>query len=433
MFTKNINQLTYNDISEFLDVNKIKANPKLEFIGDFSGTDEAKSDLAKKVSALANTKGGFLILGVDKLNSIIGVNKFIDNIDTLEYLRHSLNETIEPQLEHLSFKSIDIPKISQKFIVVIHINQSTKKPHIVKGLNRYYIRTEGSLKSANHVQIKEMFDSSRSIEDNLSKFVATKNLFDDKSENFGQNENSINLYSDITTKLGNPAPLVIFSLFSKLTQEDEIINIPFLEFKQWMEQHSKGYEPSPGHYLFHPNNKPEMLYNGFVLKNYRNKENYSYLEILNNGCVEAGFSNSFFGVYSDQKSSPSLLNGYISLTFLIAYEMMFLGFAKDLYSFLKYDNEIVFQISLANILGYMPVALNKKYRSGWHGSAPTNRRYTNLKLTHSFNPSNLTEEEIYKIAKNDSEKINRAFGLEQDYCFVNDQLSTDEMIHSFYI
>jgi hypothetical protein len=150
----------------------------------------------------------------------------------------------------------------------------------------------------------------------------------------------------------------------------------------------------------------------------------SYFEVINNGYVEAGFSNSFTTVYSNLVSNLEI---GISLTPLIVYEMMLLGFAQKLYEFAKYYDEVMVQLSFVNVLGVVPWSLNSKYNMATRYEPPSNKQHPNFKLTYRFNPKTLTDTEILQIAMSHSERICRAFGLNGDYCFVDDKLSLSEM------
>ena len=80
--------------------------------------------IAKELSALANTAGGYLLVGVDDDGSIPGVRSektVIDFIDTVcgFYIEPNLN----PDIEVINVKNRDV--------VVIYVDESTNKPHYV--------------------------------------------------------------------------------------------------------------------------------------------------------------------------------------------------------------------------------------------------------------------------------------------------------------
>jgi hypothetical protein len=150
----------------------------------------------------------------------------------------------------------------------------------------------------------------------------------------------------------------------------------------------------------------------------------SYFEVLNNGYVETGFSHSYISVYQDLRQQVQI---GISLTPIVIYEMMLLGFAQKFYEYAKYYDEVMIQLSFINVLDIVPWSLNSKYNMAARYDTPSNKQHPNFKLTYRFNPKTLTDSEILLIAKQHSERMCRAFGLNGDYCFVDDKLSLSEM------
>lgn len=422
MFTKHVSQLDYSDINDLVNVRKEREGYHLDFKGEFSNFDKAKKELSKDISAFANTSGGYLIIGVDKKYNIVGIDKIIQNKAVDEWINQILSSNIEPPVFYFDPKVIELPD-SEKVVVVIHIPESTKKPHIVTEWNKYHVRINDSSKSANHNQIRDMFEFSKNRTDEFIDFMKKKNLLDVDSTDFGVNQNSKLLLSEVPTKLNRPTPIVIFSLFPKYPNEEKI-NLPFYEFQSWFLQNSSGYSPYSSISIFDPFNHDIRL-DGIVLKKVYGNDISSYFEALNNGYVEAGFSNSFIEVNSNKFNST--INAYVTLTPIVVYEMMFLGFAMKFYDLAKYYDEVLLQISFVNTIGYTLCRFNNKYNLGWRDSPPSNKQHNNFKLTYRFNPKTLTEEMINQIAKRHSESICRAFGLEQDFCFFDNNLDIAEM------
>jgi hypothetical protein len=430
MFAKDISQLQYADIDDLVNVRKEREGYSLDYKTSFGNPDKAKKELAKDISAFANTGGGYLIIGVDKDYVISGVDQTIQNRPVDEWINQVLSSNIEPPLFYFDPKTISIPN-SDKVVVVIHVPESTKKPHIVTEWNNYQIRMNDSSKSANHSQIRDMFELSRLRSNEFNHFLMKRNLLNEEDKNFGRNKNVKELLSEVPTKLKRPTPLVVFSLIPKYPNEERI-ELPIVEFHDWLQKHSKGYEPVTWFSLFHGLYEYDLRLDGMIMQNMKGKELSSYFEVLNTGYVEAGFSSTFIQVYSDQRGygQQSVSNGAVALTPIVAYEMMLLWFAKKLYSFIKYNNEVMIQVSFVDTIGFMPSGLHGRYRNGWH-TPPSNKQHNNFKLTYSFNPTTLTDEIVLKIAKHHSVNICRAFGITQDYCFVDDKLDLSEMQHVF--
>jgi len=105
----------------------------LEFKRKFTTTEK----IAKEISALANTKGGYILFGVDDDGTIYGVDSEKSEIDLI--LQASLF-SIDPPIE----VNIEIVELYGKDIVVIYVNESKTKPHKIindnKSNNFTYIR-----------------------------------------------------------------------------------------------------------------------------------------------------------------------------------------------------------------------------------------------------------------------------------------------------
>ena len=228
MFTKHVSQLTYSDIDDSVNVRKEREGYHLDFKGEIGKPDKAKKELAKDISAFANASGGFLIIGVDKKYQIVGIENTIQNKSIDEWINQILNSNIDPQVFYFDPRIIPIPS-SEKVIVVIHIPESTKKPHIVTEWNSYYLRVNDSSKSANHSQVRDMFEISKRRSDEFNDFLFKKNLYDEDLPDFCQNKNSKQLLSEVPLKINKPTPLILFSLIPKYPNEKKI-NIPFGDF-----------------------------------------------------------------------------------------------------------------------------------------------------------------------------------------------------------
>ena len=422
MFTKHVSLIDFSDIEDLINVRKEREGYHLDFKGEFGNPDKAKKELAKDISAFANSDGGFLIVGIDKNNNIVGIERTIQNKPIDEWINQILNSNVEPQVFYFDPKIIPLPN-NEKILVVIHIPESTKKPHMVTEWNNYFIRVNDSSKSANHSQVRDMFEISKRRSDEFIDFIIKRNLKDEDHPGFGQNKNSKILLSEVLQKLNKPAPLILYSLFPKYPNEEKI-KMPFIEFLSWLQNKSRGYQPLDTYSLYHGDYRYDLRIDGVVLKNMTGQDLSSYFEVLNNGYVEAGFSNSFISVYPNLASKLEIR---ISLTPIIVYEMMLLGFAKQFYEFAHYYDEVMIQLSFVNVLGCIPWSLNSKYNKRSPYEPPSNKQHSNFKLTYRFNPKTLTDAEILQIAKLHSEQIGRAFGLNGDYCFVDDKLSLSEM------
>ncbi len=424
MFSKHISQLNYDDIEDLVKNRQEREGCRLDYKLGIGNVDKAKKELAKDVSSFANTSGGYLIIGVNDGLEIVGIEREIQNKDVDEWLNQVLSSNIEPSVFYHDPKIIDIPG-TDKVIVVIYIPESYGKPHIVTELNCYYIRVNDRSKPATHYQIRDMFEFSRNRINAWKDFLRSRNLDNAGSNDFGRNNNSDALSSRVEEVTGIAKPFILFNLIPKHLDK-ELIKLPIAEVRRWLQSHSSGYKPYTSMPLYNTGYNDDIKLDGIVLKQISGNEMSSYFEILNNGFVEAGLSDSFTYV-SPQASDAS--NVAVLLTDIVAYEMVLLGFARDFYSYINYYDEVLLQVSFVNVLNLKLYNFNDTIRiSPFYAEYDIrNKHHNNFMLNYSFSTNGLTDGEILEVAKEHSERICRAFGLEQDMCFVNNELSLSRL------
>lgn len=422
MFSKEVKDLTYTDIEDLVKVRREREGYHLDFKKEIGHPDKAKKEIAKDISSFANSYGGYLIFGVSKEYEITGLDPTMQNKGVDEWLNQVLDTNIEPQVYYLDPKIITIPG-SDKVVVVIHVPESARKPHIVTEINKYHIRVNDIAKSANHGQVRDMFEHSRHRTAELNDFLAKRNLLNDEASDFCLNTNSKNLDSYIPEKLNKPKPLILFSLIPKHIKEEKL-RLPVAEFKDWLHKNAAGYAPQPSIHLFHANTEATPHLHGVLMKRVTVEGFTRYFEILNNGFIEAGMSKGLTFPYTVEDQHRVAF--YLTQTIL--FEMLFLGFAKRFYDLIKYKDEAILQLSVANILDYNLYGLHDNYqdRITHRQYRHTNTQHEHLKLNCVIHTSKLSEKEILSIAKGHAEKICRAFGLSGDKAFVDDKLGPRE-------
>lgn len=108
---------------------------------EFKRKVASSQKIAKEISAFANTKGGYLIIGVDDDGTIYGIHSEKSTIDEIE---KACTFFIEPEIK----PQIEIINIYGKDVAVIFIKESEDKPHKIllydketkKEYQRAYIR-----------------------------------------------------------------------------------------------------------------------------------------------------------------------------------------------------------------------------------------------------------------------------------------------------
>lgn len=429
MFGKKTEDLEYEDIEYLVESRKQQEGYTLDYKKSIGNPDKAKNELAKDISSFANSGGGFLIIGINDDLKIQGVDRIIRNKSIDEWINQVVSTNIEPNVFYLDPKLVAVPD-SEKVIVVIEIPESSKKPHMVNELFTYFVRINDSSKKANHSQVRDMFEFSRNRTNDFNEFLDTRNLQKIENPTFGQNVSSLNLHSEVPEYIGQEKPLVLFSLIPKYPNEERI-KIPFSELQNWLQVNSSGYEPAPSFSLYYGRYDYDSKLDGVILKNIRHNQTTSYFEVLNNGFVESGFSGTLTSNFEDHNDKKKVA---LYLSQIIAYEMMLLNWAKSFYDFTGINDEVLFQLSFANVKNLKLYGFNEKYGDmhRYKRSEKCNLYHNNFKLNFAFRPNELTKESVLEIAKIHSEKICRAFGMEKDYGFVDDEISIRDLQH-FYL
>lgn len=93
---------------------------RVEFKRRFTSPEK----IAKELCAFANTKGGYILFGVDDDGSIVGVDSEKEQI---ELIRHAAAFYVDPPLQVV----IEIVEIEQKDVVVVYVAASIDRPHSV--------------------------------------------------------------------------------------------------------------------------------------------------------------------------------------------------------------------------------------------------------------------------------------------------------------
>lgn len=92
---------------------------------EFKRKATTPNKLAREIAALANTKGGILIIGVDDDGTIVGVRSEKSEIDIVE---QACVFHIFPPVQY----EIEIIEYKDKDIILVHIPESKTKPHVVE-------------------------------------------------------------------------------------------------------------------------------------------------------------------------------------------------------------------------------------------------------------------------------------------------------------
>ena len=103
---------------DLMDLIEEGENIHCEFKRKFSGSEK----IAREMIAFANTKGGFLIIGVDDNKDIVGVESEKSEAD---FIAEAAKSYCEPPVKY----NIGYVEVNNKEVVVVEIPESDVKPH----------------------------------------------------------------------------------------------------------------------------------------------------------------------------------------------------------------------------------------------------------------------------------------------------------------
>ena len=138
IYSKQVADLTFSDIHE-LQAENAQENIRLEFKGDFPG----KAETLKKVSSMANTYGGYIVIGAQEdgkgnLTTLDGVLAAKGNKQTLiQWCYDGISPPLMPFVKEIPHN--DNPT---KVFYVIYVEESFQAPHFINNRKGCYIRTD---------------------------------------------------------------------------------------------------------------------------------------------------------------------------------------------------------------------------------------------------------------------------------------------------
>lgn len=122
-----------DDLKSLID-NKIKESLTLEYKRELGGNDE----IAKDISAFANTLGGTIIYGIHEDSGIPTSFNFIKSKGIKERIESVILSNAQPKIEGCKITPIEDQTDSSRAIFVVEVPESLNAPHMVN--YRYFKR-----------------------------------------------------------------------------------------------------------------------------------------------------------------------------------------------------------------------------------------------------------------------------------------------------
>ncbi len=151
-------EYTFEDIQTLID-NGAEENVHLDFkaAGSLDTADKKKHEIAKDVSAFANSDGGVIIYGINEEHNKASSFSFVDgNVYTKEWLEQVIQDNIQRHIEDLHIYPIRKDGDIKQTIYVVKIPRSCNTPHMSAD-KCYYKRNNFRSVKMEEYEVRDLF------------------------------------------------------------------------------------------------------------------------------------------------------------------------------------------------------------------------------------------------------------------------------------
>lgn len=157
--------VTEQDLQELVQA-QVPEGLRLEFKQSEYGTSDAKKrELLKDVSALANTHGGHLLIGVKEKNGIAKAIVGICGLDPdaeIQRIEQIVRSGLDPPVLGIRTKAVRL--LNGENVIIMRIPRSFNPPHRVaaQDTNRFYVRHSSGVHQPSIEELRSLFTQSAS-------------------------------------------------------------------------------------------------------------------------------------------------------------------------------------------------------------------------------------------------------------------------------
>jgi hypothetical protein len=158
-----------------LIANGMEESIHLDFkaVGSLAKDDRKKREIAKDVSAFANSDGGVIVYGITEENHVAtSVSPIDGNVFTKEWLEQVINSNIEKRIPDIRIYPVRIEGDISRTAYIVKIPRSDSVPHQSKDY-KYYRRFNFQSVPMEEYEVRELFNRVGTAKLGLRKFQLT--------------------------------------------------------------------------------------------------------------------------------------------------------------------------------------------------------------------------------------------------------------------
>jgi len=427
---KPVTELTFDDIEVLVD-NQEPESVTLEYKREIDTSPSGKKELAKDVSAMANSQGGRLIIGLaEQDHRPLMPERFLDRMagqqKVEEWLEQVLNSNVLQRVS-VRISAINVPDRAGQCVVVIDIPHSPRVPHMVTtdGEKRYYLRHNFQTLPAEEYEVRDMYERGRRMREEVARYLKNRGFADPEDDpefEFGVN--------NLTGKLGTAyfdhqqAAHVVEAAHTKVCFVscpwwlDEWIDTSTRQFATWFQPTERRHYP---HGLLLPHHDCRPSLHGLLRVSFASAVHESpcsldkYLGVHRNGYVEYGYG-------AGQRRLWGREWRIIEFVRLVGRFWEFLGFVRDLYQTFKVPANALVALSMANVegtdLGQFADGWPEAPQSAFHTlEMPRRSLERHIWLPREVDFDSLDEARTESLVRDVAARIAGAYGQEEPRCF----------------
>ena len=422
-FSKPVTALTYGDIESLTSTGEPESLI-LDYKECVEGVDRDKRELAKDISAMANSSGGYIVIGVAEkqgkpVHPPCGTSRMIGRQKVEEWIEQVVISNVA-QRPPFVIRVVDMPDSADNCVVVINTSLSAQAPHMVTGerdnryYRRYFKRQQFESLPAEEYEVREMFERSSRLRSETEQYLASRNYLDVPASNFAENVLSKRLYMHETIERSY-APIAAESLVTFLSFPDTLardaIDTIGDELWQWLVPTLRLYPPTDDPLL--PAGGKRTVLNGVLLTQEHARGEpafwHRYLLVTRNGFTEVGFSLT-------QRRDGRILFPFVTI---IGRFWQFLYFVADLYSCQRLLRPFSVMLNMKRTAGSALDNLGDGWRepTTWPYDYAPECLEPNLQFVVSMRQPNVTSEDIERSVREIAAQIEAAYGTRDLRCF----------------